>query len=65
MNFGDEVKSAIEAEDSITIPPSLFDEDKHFTLIDTPFCETNGDKPKNFMKKFYPLTNGKYQFSKN
>ena len=53
----------MDAEDSFIIPPSLFDKDKSFILIDIPFCETKENKSKSFIKKIHHFKNIKYYIS--
>ena len=57
-------KSAMDAEDSFIIPPSLFDE-KPFIVVDILFCEEKENKYKDFITKFNHSTNGKCCISVN
>lgn len=52
----------MNVEDLFMVPPTLFVEDKPFTLIDIPFSEKTENKSKDLIKKLHHLTNGKYQF---
>ena len=40
----------IDAKDSSSIPPNLFNEDKTFISIDIPFCEKNENNSKDFIE---------------
>lgn len=48
-------QSTKDAEDLFIISESLFDEDKHFILIDVSFCEKNESNSKDFIKRFHHL----------
>ena len=58
-------QSTMDAEYPFTISPGLFHEGKRFVVIDIPFCENNGNKCKDFIKKFLHLINGKYHIPIN
>ena len=53
----------MDAENSFIIPPSFFDKEKSFSLIDVPFCEKNKNKSKDFIKNFYHVTIGQFRIS--
>lgn len=55
----------MDTENSYIISPFFVSKVKPFTLIGIPFCEKNENKPKDFIKKFLHLTNGKYCISIN
>ena len=44
------VQFTMDVEDSFSIPPNLFDEDKPFISTDIPFCEKNENNSKDFIE---------------
>ena len=47
-------------EETLIIPPGLFEEKPLFILIELPYCESNEKVSKNFIKRFKDFTNDKY-----
>ena len=45
--------------DLFIIPPSVFDEDKPFIVIDIPCCKNNENKSKDFVNPSHHFTNVK------
>ena len=59
-----------DSDDEPFIPPYLTEVNKHFILLNLPFCQNNEIKSKHFLKKFHHFTKhfaisweqGKYKF---